>query len=317
MHKNKWWFILIISIFIVLSVIIILFIWVNIISKNRIFIEEQIKYDSFENKANNTVNIIAKYNKALNSNWLWNDELVCSWWLIDNSKINWAVCLWNWIAWNDFIDDKCNNDDNIPYFADKTISLWDLFTNSSLLIDDDSDARINNIGFIYPWEQKTIFYFDKTIGNKIIWSADNIYYSLPEIGKYTTMLVSINWWDWLSWSMSIDTKIWDEYNYFVNSKKSNIILNSSWTLSDDASLNWTQPFVFDLSNDKSYIINITNPTNKIINYNLILKDNKNIPIYQVPITDNDYWINLPYYEWKIENYDFLMRKIDIYTKNKN
>lgn len=317
MYKKNWWFILIISIFIVLSVVIVLLIWVNVITKNHLFIEEQITYDSFYNKAAGTVKVIAKYNKNNNSDWLWNDILVCSWWLISNTKNNWAICMWSWTAWTDSVDDACNNDDKTPYFVDKNIPLWDFFDNNSILNDNDADARINNIWFIYPWERKTVFYFDKNISNIIIWNKDNTYFALPEVWKNATMYVKIGWGAGMTWTLSIDTKNGNEENYYISSKKSIIDFNSSWVLWDNGSLGFSQPFLFDLNSEKEYIINIDNPTNNIINYTLVLRDNKNVPIYQVPINDNDNWINIPYYEWVVENNDLLMRKLNVYTKDRN
>lgn len=315
-YKKHWWFILIISIFIVISIIIIMFIWVNIINKNHQFIEEQKNYDFFYNRAKDNVEVISKYDKNNNINWLWNDVLTCSWWLIHNSKFNWAVCQWIWTTGYDWIDDVCNNDDETPYFADKNISLWNFFDSDSLLQDDDADARIFNIWFIYPWEQKTVFYFDKNIADKIIWNPFNKYYSLPEVWKFVTMHISIKWWVAATWALAINTRngVWDDY--FINQKQSNISLESSWTLSTNANFDWSQPYLLELNSDKTYIINISNPTGNIINYEITLRDNMNLPVYQIPITNNDYGINIPYYEWSVWEYDLQMRKINIYTKNR-
>lgn len=315
-YEDNRWFILIITIFIVMSIIIIMFIGVNIINKNHQFIEEQKSYDSFYNRAKDNVEVIAKYDRNNNSDWLGNDILTCSWWLISNSKTNGAICLWTWVTWSDWIDDMCNNDDKTPYFADKSVSLWDYFTNDSLFTDDDADARVFNIWFIYPWEQKTVFYYDNNIANKIISNPYNKYYSLPEVWKFATMHIAITWWATATWTLAINTRngTWDDY--FINQKQSNISLESSWTLSANANFDWSQPYLLELNGDKTYIINIANPTGNIINYEITLRDNMNMPVYQVPITNNDYGINIPYYEWSVWDYDLQMRKINIYTKSR-
>lgn len=295
-YKNEW-FIIIITIFIVIIVSIIWFIGINNIIKSNLYINSKNNSFILKEKAINTINTILKYDYALNSDWLWNDILNCSWGLIINNTF-WKICTWKWETGSDWIDDSCNNDDETPYFYDKNIDISDKIGNNSIFYDNDANARIFNIWFIFPYEEKTIFYFDKNVKNNLIVNKYNTYFDLINNWEMAKIELELQWWVW-TWKINI-YNIDDSLNtkYIINS---DISLNNKWILNENWNFDIGKPYIFDLSNNKIFAITLLNQSQNIVNYKLTLKNSNNLPIYQIPINYNISTKSLKYYNLQNDN----------------
>lgn len=307
MRKNKKGFIMIITIILVFLISIILYIWANVITKNNIYYNYE--KQTFENseKSKNFSSILLKYDNYLNNNWLWEDILNCSWWLIENNK-NWFSCLWNFVYWPDWIDDKCNNDDLTPYYYSENVEINNFTTIWSDLVDDDANARVYNIWFLYPKEEKTVFFFNKDIKDKIISDLNNKYFDKPSSWNFYNLELSINWLNsWKLNSVFVEKDInFDNiisYDSLINSNLKTI-LNVNWEFSSGT------PYPLNLSNDdKIYALNLYNDSENVISYNLVIKNSYWNLVYQIPITyDNNYKLH------KFYNINLNKNKLNTYVK---
>lgn len=308
MRKNKNWFIMIITIVLVFLISIILFIWSNIILKNTNYLTFAEKQYLNTEKSKNKAWILFKYDDFVNQNWLWQDELSCSWWLIEKNS-NWFSCLWTWVSWSDWIDDKCDNDDKTPYFYKNDVEIDNFTTIWSDLTDDDTNSRIYNIWFLYPKEEKTIFFYNYEVKNKIISDLNNQYFEKPTTWNFYNLELSINWlnsWEiksvFLEKDVNFDNIITHEYIINSNLKT---ILNLNWEF-----LSWV-PYPLNLWNDdKIYVLNLYNDSDNIVSYNLTIKNSYWNFVYQIPI---DYGEKNRFY--KSYEIEFNKDKLDFYTKN--
>ncbi len=308
MKKNKDGFIMIITIVLIFLISIILFIWSNIILKNTTYLNLTEKQYLNSEKSKNKAWILFKYDDFVNNNWLWEDELSCSWGLIEKN-LNWFSCLWSWVSWSDWIDDECDNDDKTPYYYNTNVDIDTFTTIWSDLVDDDADVRIYNIWFLYPEEEKTIFFYNNEVKNKIISDLNNQYFEKPTSWNFYNLELTINWlnsWEIKSIFIEKDKNFDDIINYqsTINSNLKTI-LNINWEF-----LSWV-PYPLNLWNDnKIYFLNLYNDSDNIVSYNLIIKNSYWNLVYQIPI---DYGEKNRFY--KSYEVEFNKDKLDFYIKN--
>lgn len=282
MKTNSQGFVMVLTMVLAVIVSIVWFSALNSITKINQYVESEKTENDFLEKAKDAVYMQLKYDDALNKDGLGSDTTFCSWGLIVHNESS-TTCNGIVQVGTDGVDDACNNDDRTPYFYDRNIAINDFVDSTSVLYDNDADARLNHIWVVFPWEEKTIFYYDKSVRDTLLLNTNNTYFTLPNSGKKARIKFEFMWWWTWTWELKIMT---------VNQ---NLAVNQTmkWVISgeDDGLLNENadfstsaKPFLIDVYNeDYIYVVNVYNPTTKIWYYSSELLDMNGEKLYQVPI----------------------------------
>lgn len=281
MKTNSQGFVMVLTMVLAVIVSIVWFSALNSITKINQYIESEKTENEFLEKAKDAVYMQLKYDDSLNKDGLGSDTTFCSGWLIVHNESS-TSCNGIVQVGTDGVDDVCNNDDRTPYFYDRNISINNFVDSTSILYDNDADARIYNIWVVFPWEEKTIFYYDATVRDSLLLNTNNTYFSLPSSGKKSRIKFEFMWW----WTGTGELKIITvNKNLGVNQTVKWIIAwEDDGLLNENADLSLAKPFLLDVYNeDYVYAVNIYNPTSKIWYYSSELLDMSGEKFYQVPI----------------------------------
>lgn len=250
--------------------------------------------------------IIMKYEKQNNIDWLWFDEKSCSWWLLQVHEWVSPICQWEWTWTWDLVDDFGDNDDYKPEYY--SWNILDKITPDSKKNDNDINARINWIWIINPGETKTVFAMNKNLKNYILSNINNrIYKTINDVNAWILNITTTsNSWTWLDISFyKIDRQQFignKQINVLEQKKQTWLNLNLAWLLDENWNItnSWV-PYFINLQDDLfDYVVNIKNNSQNIVSYTTNMTFNWE-RVYFVPIDDSGEYIRFLYSKYFLDD----------------
>lgn len=290
MKSNNNWFLIIFVLiagfmFVTISIVIL-----TIVTKDTNINTDLNDNFTFENTLYTNLSNIIKYNQT-NNTWDSGDYFSCTNWVIINDWKQEPICTNEFIPWQDNIDDKCDNNDYTPNFYTWGINIDDYMSPESILYDNDADARINIIWFLYPEETKTVFQINKDITDLIQSNKNNTYFLNPLDTSSPKMNMDLsNVWSW--WVdiniITLDKAEYDKYQKSMVKTQTNWNISSaipSWLIDEFWQIWWLNQYLFNIK-ENDYAINLKNNSSNIVWYKISMSENWK-GVYIVPIKDDD------------------------------